>query len=350
MNKRLIICTLSIYTFFISCKEGVEELSVVQNGPSFTWVETMTLAKSNEAIPINAIGRLASDTEVKLSFKIGGIISQMMADEGDFVQKGKTLATMRTNEIDAQVLKAERALQKAQRDLDRVTKMYADSAVTLEAVQDLTTLVQVNGADVEIAKFNQLYARIVSPISGRILKRLTEPNELVSPGQPIFIIASSDGGTYIMKASLSDKDINEVNYNDAVSIQFDAYPNTVFKGKILQIDESSDPRTGTFGIEISIDTQNKRLRNGYIGRINILPKSDVTYVKIPMDAIVESVDDKLILFSPMSNDTIAKEWAITPYKLTGDYVLISEKELQFDRVITTGGPYLVDGDIIRIKR
>ena len=144
--------------------------------------------------------------------------------------------------------------------------------------------------------------------------------------------------------------INKVNYNDAVSIHFDAYPNIDFKGKILQIDESSDPRTGTFGIEISIDTQNKRLRNGYIGRINILPKSDVTYVKIPMDAIVESVDDKLILFSPMSNDTIAKEWAITPYKLTGDYVLISEKELQFDRVITTGGPYLVDGDIIRIKR
>ena len=73
---------------------------------------------------------------------------------------------MRTNEIDAQVLKAERALQKAKRDLERVQKMYADSAATLENVQDLTTLVQVSEADVDVAKFNQTYAKIISPVSG----------------------------------------------------------------------------------------------------------------------------------------------------------------------------------------
>ena len=229
--KKIIFFTLVI--FLGSCKINYNEQETSSLIEQKNYVKIEAVETKTAPIPIHAIGRLGSDTEVKLSFKIGGIISSVKAKEGDFVKKGQTLATMRTNEIDAQVLKAERAVQKAKRDLERIEKMFADSVATAENVDDLTTLLQVSEADFEVAKFNQKFAKIISPVNGRIIRRLAEPNELVSPGQPIFLIASSSGSAYVMKANLSDKDINRIKYGSSAELRFDAFPNEIFNGKTL---------------------------------------------------------------------------------------------------------------------
>ena len=343
-----------IFLFIIltiaSCRVNhnpTEESAVVEqrNYVKVKMVETQTTP-----VPIQAIGRLGSDKELKLSFKIGGIISSITADEGDYIKKEKLLATMRTNEIDAQVLKAERAWQKAKRDLTRVQKMYADSAATLENVQDLTTLVQVSKADVDVAEFNQTYAKIKSPVSGRVIRRLAEPNELVSPGQPILMIAGSSGNTYVMKVSLSDKDINRVKYGSTATIKFDAFPLEIFTGKLVNIAESSDPMSGTFEVEVNIEAKGKRLRNGYIGQIEINPNSSEPYLEVPIEAVVEGDKKEVTIFVPTQSDTIAKKIQVEPFHITNQSIFIKQpKDEVIDKVVTTGASYLMDGDRIYIK-
>ncbi len=332
-----------------ACKENIDDITEGIAKRDYTLVQTAPIKRTNNPIPVNAIGRVSSDKEVRLSFKIGGIISAINADEGDYVKKGSLLATIRTNEIDAQVLKAERALTKVQRDLERVTNMFNDEAATLENVQDLQTLLEVSQADLDIAKFNQRYARIISPISGRVLRRNAEPNELVSPGMPIFIVTNSSGSNYIMKAALSDKDVNRINYGDRVSMSFDAYPDHSFGGSISQIAESADPRTGTFDVDIAIKNNRKRLRNGNIGRVVIAPKSSESFYRIPIDAMVETADGAIVLFSPEQGDTTAMEWRAKPVHIDDDFVLVELAGGGYpDRVITAGAPYLIDGDKIRV--
>ncbi len=350
MKKYFIILLLPLV--FFSCKEDVESAaSVAGKVDKRTLVELGKVEQKTEAIPVNAIGRLASDKEVRLSFKIGGYIESMNVDEGKRVQRGQLLANLRTTEIDAQVRKAQQALQKNQRDLQRVQKMFAEEAATLENVQDLTTAVEVAQADLEIARFNQNYAKITSPVSGRILKRLAEPNELVGPGQPVFLIASSEGKSFVMKVALSDKDIARVNYGDKATAYFDAFPNESFSGQISLIAESADPRTGTFEVDLSIAAKGKRLRNGYIGRVEIAPKNVRPYLTIPMEALVEADDKNITIFVPSNNNATAKELEVKPFHIYADYIAIEAPEgiENFTSVITTGAPYLVDGDSIRVK-
>lgn len=342
---------LIMLTFVLSnCKEKIAEVeSASQEILNYTIVEVADVEISNDPIPVYAIGHVASDEEVKLSFKIGGIISGLSADEGDYVKQGAQLASIRTTEIDAQVLKAQRALQKARRDLDRVQKMHEEQAATLENVQDLTTLVEVSKADLDIAQFNQKYAKIISPVNGRILRKLAENEELVSPGQPIFIIASSQK-SQVVKVSLSDRDITQINYGDKAKIFFDAYPNTIFEGSVLQISESSDPRTGTFEVDLRVNKKGKRLRNGYIGRIEILPRQVSSYYKIPIDALVEGNDELLTVFIPEKGDSVAHEVALKPDFIGENYFTVERSEdLVLDRVITSGAPYLLDKDKIKVK-
>ncbi|MFK7771818.1 MAG: efflux RND transporter periplasmic adaptor subunit [Saprospiraceae bacterium] len=339
------------FFFAFSCRVDHHQNESKEPTQQKNFVKVASVETKTEPIPIQAIGRLGSDTELKLSFKIGGFISTLKAKEGDFVRKGSLLGTMRTNEIDAQVLKAERAVQKASRDLERVKKMFADSVATSENIDDITTLLQVSEADLEVAKFNQKYAKIISPVSGRVIRRLAEPNELVSPGQPILMIASSQGGTYVMKVSLSDKDVNRVKMKSQAEVDFDAFPNDIFHGKISNIAESADPMTGTFEVEISIDSENKRLRNGYIGRAKISPIESEPYLELPIESIVEGDKKEVTIFVPTQSDTIAREIKVEPIHITNHSIFIKRPEGEIiEKVVTTGAAYLIDGDRIYVKR
>jgi len=334
----------------MSCKEKLEELETISNiSYDYTIVEVANVIISNDPIPIYAIGKVASDKEVKLSFKIGGIISELMVEEGQYVKRGTLLATLRSTEIDAQVLKAEQALQKAKRDLHRVQEMYNDGAATLENLQDLNTLVKVSNADVQVAMFNRQYSKIISPVNGRILDKFAETEELVNAGQPVLIIASSQK-PQLVKVFLSDRDIPKTNYGDKCQVFFDAYPSVTFEGSILRISESSDTRTGTFEVDIQINKKGKRLRNGYIARVIILPKQLESYYKIPIDALVEGNEELLTLFVPLQGDTIAREIKVKPDFIEENYFTVAlSNDLYLSQVITSGAPYLLDQGKILIK-
>lgn len=347
--KYIIFFLLLIFAFSCRVDHHQNESTAPTQQKNFVKIESVET--KTEPIPIQAIGRLGSDTEVKLSFKIGGFISTLKPREGDYVRKGSLLGTMRTNEIDAQVLKAERAVQKASRDLERVKKMFADSVATSENIDDLTTLLQVSEADLEVAKFNQKFSKIISPVNGRVIRRLAEPNELVSPGQPVLMIASSQGSTYVMKVSLSDKDVNRVKMKSQAAVDFDAFPNEIFYGKISNIAESADPRTGTFEVEISIDAKNKRLRNGYIGQAKITPIASEPYLELPIQSIVEGDEKEVTIFVPTQADTIAMEIKVEPIHITNQSIFIKKPlEEKIEKVVTAGAAYLIDGDRIYVKR
>jgi len=343
------ILAISIVLLIVSCKKNYDDmLATSLEKKDYVSVRVASVSASKESLPIYAMGRISSDTETKLSYKTGGYVAGLYVREGDYVRRGKLLGRLRTEEIDAQVLKAERALDKSRRDLDRVTAMYRDSVATLENVQDLTTLVEVGEADLKIALYNQQYSKIVSPVSGRVLRRLAEPNELVSPGQPIYVIASSGKESYIMKVYLSDKDIGMVSYGTPAKLTFDAFADQEFEARVNRISESADPMTGTFEIELSINPGKTRMRNGLIGRASLYPTIKDAFVKIPMESIIEGEGSQATIFIPDENGETAISQQIDVARFGNEYVLVIADELPISTVITSGSAYLKEGQKIKI--
>ncbi|MCY7359531.1 MAG: biotin/lipoyl-binding protein, partial [Rudanella sp.] len=120
------------------------------------------------AEPVTASGLLSSAQEARLSFKIGGIINKLYVDEGQTVRKGQLLATLILTEINAQVSQAQLSVEKSERDMNRVKAMYADTAATLEQMQNATTGSSVARQNLTIARFNQSYAQIRSSVDGTV--------------------------------------------------------------------------------------------------------------------------------------------------------------------------------------
>src|SRR5919108_2826806 len=157
MNMRWTITTLASIALAACGGSDGQEVDAVAVPIA---VRSAPVTNAMVARPIVAAGTVAPKDEISLSFKIGGVIERIAVDPGDVVRAGQVLAPLDLREIDAGLTKARSAAEKAERDLARARRLYADSVVTLAQLQDAETAAELARADRDAAAFNRRYAVI----------------------------------------------------------------------------------------------------------------------------------------------------------------------------------------------
>jgi multidrug efflux system membrane fusion protein len=297
--------------------------------------------------PVTATGTLGPKEEVPLSFKVGGVIAQVRVDEGRSVRAGDTLALLDLSEIDAAVVRARSAADKAERDLMRAQRLYGDSVATLEQAQNAETGRDVARAELETATFNRRYAIIVAPASGVILKRSAEPGELVQAGMPILKLGSHARGV-VVRAGLADRDVVRVRLGDRAVVRFDAFPDQTFEGSVTELAGASDPMTGTYDVEVTIPAAS-RLASGLVGQVEIRPAATHRVALIPIESLLEADGSHATVFAVSADGRRAERRSVTIAFLTGDRVAVTSGLEGVTTVVTDGAAYLDDGAMLRIR-
>lgn len=306
--------------------------------------------KLNSEIPVITSGILNAKTETKLSFKIGGIIQAIRVDEGQTFAAGQLLATLDQSEIQSQVSQAQSALGKTERDLKRAKNLYEDTVATLEQVQNANTAYEVAQADLQIAQFNQRYSAIYARTPGRVLQRFAEVGELITPGSPVFLVASN-ADAQVIRVGISDRDIIRLQYNDKAEVRFDAYGDEPFEAFVSEIAERADMRTGTYEVELTVKPQGKKLKNGFVGKVKIYPSSQEEFYQIPMRALAEGDQKTAYIFIP-TKDQKAQKIALPVANIENNSFTVAKKDFpkEIKEVITDGVGYLSDNAPIKIIR
>jgi membrane fusion protein, multidrug efflux system len=295
--------------------------------------------------PVTATGVVALRDEIVLSFKIGGVLADVLVREGDVVRAGQPLATLDLREIDAQVDKARSAVTKAERDLARLARLHADSVATRQQFEDATTAAEVARADLRTAAVNRQYARIVAPSSGVILRRNAEPGELVTAGAAVLTLGSRASGT-IVRAALPDRDVVRVRIGDPAVVRVDARDGRELRGTVRQIAAAADPRTGTYAVEIALDVPDG-LASGMIGRVEILPGGAERLRTVPVESLLEADGDRATLFA-LGPDGRAKRIPVEVAFVRGEQAAVRGGLAGVTRVVTDGAAYLNDGAAVRV--
>jgi len=308
-------------------------------------VHVAPITEDSAVQPVTATGVIALRDEIALSFKIGGVVSQVLAREGESVRTGQLLATLDLREIDAQVAKAQSAATKAERDLARVSRLQADSVATRQQLEDASTAAEVARADLQTAMVNRQYARIIAPASGVVLRRAAEPGELVSVGSPVLTLGSRSSGT-VARVALPDRDVVRVRLGDRAVVRIDAKPGEVLSGRVRQIAAASDPRTGTYVVEIAVDRPGG-LSSGMIGRVEIVAHGAERLRTVPIEALLEADGDRATLFA-LGPDGKAKRVSVEVAFVRGEQAAVRGALAGVRRVVTDGAAYLDDGAAVRV--
>lgn len=312
-------------------------------------VRTADVVQEQRALPIRTSGRLAKKAEMTLSFKIGGFVEDVRADEGDRVRNGQVLAHLDLEEINAQVQRAEANHAKAKRDLRRAKALYQDSVATLEEKQNAQTAVDVAASDLQVARFNKQHSTIVAPADGQILQRMAEENEQIPAGTPVFEFGAETEG-WVMRVGLADEDVVQLRLGSPAEVRFDAFPEETFEARVTEIADAAEPISGTFEVELQIADPGGKLKSGLIGKADITPVDTERYFFVPTSAIVEGDGQFGVVYGLAESSRAGAENAhrverrsVRIERILGEQVAIRSGLTGIERVVTRGGPYLEDG-------
>lgn len=313
--------------------------------PTPVRVQAATVGPATPPIATNGI--VAIKGEMKLSFKVGGVIRSIRVREGQEVKKGERLAEIELTEVNAQVEQTRQLAEKARRDMERGERLYNDQVISLEQLQDLRTQARVAEAQLNEAEFNRGYAVITAPGDGVILRKLAEERELVPAAQPVLIMGTHDRG-YVVRAALSDREVVQLKLGDPAEIRMDAYPNQSIAGSLTEIAGASDSRTGLFPIEVRFDSVPFPLASGLVAKLNLHSSASrqrqLTYV--PIGAVVEGNGDRASVYI-VAGDR-AKRRTVRVAFIGPESVALDDGVKPGERVVTDGALYLQDDERIEI--
>lgn len=343
-KNRTIIAILLASTALLGACSGSDE----PEAPKATPVRVQESRNGPAVPPIDTSGLVVTKHEMRLSFKVGGVVKRVHVQEGDVVKQGQRLAEIELTEVDAQVEQARQLAEKAARDLRRGENLYADQVISLEQLQDLRTQSAMAEAQFRSARFNLGYSVITAPRDGRVLRKLVEERELVPAGAPVLVFGESDGG-FVVRAALADREIVNVKLGDKGEIRMDAFPGQAMTGTVVEVSSAAEERSGMFPIEVQFDEPPPRLVSGLVARLRLTPTTDtppLTYV--PMAALVEGNGDSASVFVIAQGKAQKRDVRVA--FITADSIALESGLTAGERVITDGALFLENGELVEVVR
>jgi len=267
------------------------------------------MAPFEEAVELT--GELRALAQVAVAPKISGRLSEVLVDNGDFVQKGQVLARIDDLELEQQVSRAQASLrvtearlkqdkanlENLRNQLRRSERLYADELVSLQDLEDLRSQVQAGEAGLELgeAQINQARAdlreleiqveqtRLYAPMSGYVGDRTLHPGALVTPSSSILSVLDLSRLKTIVAAP--EQHLRKLRVGLRARVAVDAYPNDSFSGTITRISPMLDPETRAAEIEIIIPNRQSLLKAGMFVRAAVVLRN-VQSMAIPRESLV----------------------------------------------------------------
>jgi RND family efflux transporter MFP subunit len=297
---------------------------------------------------ITTNGIVATKDEMRLSFKVAGVIKKIYVEEGQTVRQGERLAEIELTEIDAQVAQVRALAEKAQRDLDRGERLYADQVISLEQLQDLRTQASLQNSQLQGVEFNRKFSVIAASQDGVVLRKLSQERELVPAGQAVVVIGARNRG-YVVRAALSDREVVQLKLGDPAEILMDAYPGRAIEGTITEIANAADEKSGMFPVEVRFGSIPVPLASGLVAKLRVYPASSreaaLTYV--PISAVVEGDHDRASVFV-VNGDRVKRRGVRVAFIESAGVALASGLQ-SGERVVTDGALYLEDQEQIEVE-
>lgn len=310
-------------------------------------VEVVYPQMGKQTVTLAASGMIANSEEISLSFKTGGMVEQVNAEEGQYVQKGALLARLNITELDAQLQQSDLNISKLQRDESRLIKLVKDTTATIEQLQNTQTSLSTAKEQKRGLEYNKQQGYLYAPSAGFILKRTVNPGEFKSPGSPVFTLGSNTSdGKWVFKISVSDKDRIQLHMDQKTMITLDALPGKSFNGNIIKLSSIPDAQTGTYDCYVSFDPGTTNIVYGLTGKLSVEYESSEAYTTLPLDALT-GVDGNDAIVYTIGADSLVERKSVHIHSINSKTVSI-EEQLNA-AVITAGKNDVIPGKRVKIK-
>jgi HlyD family secretion protein len=247
--------------------------TAANRGEKATEVRIEAVEERDLVASVTASGQVQPRTKVDVAADISGRIVRLAVKEGQMVRRGDFLLQIEPDQYEAAVQRAEAGLSsakaqaaqaranylQAQRSYQRNADIRQVNAqlVSQAELEQTRTQMEVNEALLEAANHNVAQAEasvrdsktslakttILAPMSGRITRLVVEQGETAVPGtlnrDAATLLTISDMTTLETIVKVDETDVARIERGDSTIVQIDAFPDTTFLGRVVEISHSS---------------------------------------------------------------------------------------------------------------
>ena len=322
-------------------------------------VEAAVVGKRDIAPAFSFSANLEAIWSTEVSPKADGRIDKLFVEEGDAVTAGMVLAQLDVNELAAQVMQAEGQLLQAKATLEqnelnfrRMDALFQKNAVSAQSLDSARTQRDLAQGGVNAAQGNLLLlrtrldnARIISPLTGVVIKRYVQAGTFSKAGSPIFAVA--DTSTLLAKAMVGEAQIAELSVGTPVKIRLNALQGQEFKGVLTRLSPSASVPTRTFTAEVSIPNPDHTLKVGMYANAYIGGQVRKNVLAVPEGALVLREDQKTV-FVVLSDNKVMQR-VLKLGDAAGGWVEVKDGVKEGERIVVAGQHKLKDGLSVRLE-
>ena len=288
---------------------------------------------------------------------ISGRITRVMAELGQHVQRGQTMAQIFSPELaEAQTryIRARAELQAHERELARTEKLVEIGAASEQELERIHAEHTARRADVQsVAARLQLLGmsasaieglgpgqalsattNVPAPIAGVVTARLANIGLNVNQATTLFTVV--DLSTVWVVADVYEKDFARVRVGSPATITTRAYPDRVLKGRVSYIDPQVSAETRTAKVRIEVPNAHSELRLGMYAEALLGGEDGASTPLIPRSA-VQNVGDRTVVY--LVNPTEPERFTEREVRLgasAGDQVAVLAGVQHGDVVVAEG--------------
>lgn len=288
-------------------------------------------------------GRVLARYRPEIGAAIGGIVREVLVEEGDRVKAGQEILRLDDSELRSLVVESrsrvrqaearlrivssstERAnveglqraraiLAEAENEWKRQQALFAEGVTSQSAVDAARRAVEVARSDVasaealarttaaggdevrlasasldearaalESATARLEKATVRAPSDGVVLSRLVAPGAAVQAGEPLFVMAFQQDA--LLLAQPDEKALPQVRVGQKAKASADAYPREAFDAEVSYVSPSVDLQRGTFDVKLSVPKPPAYLKTDMTLSVEIIVGERADAIVIPVDAV-----------------------------------------------------------------
>lgn len=344
MEKVFLGLSLCALASLMACSHQKEEKKEAAKLPVTTpMLMDTTLTK-------DYIAEIQSLQNIEVRAKVKGFLEAIKVDEGQQVESGRLLFTIRSRNIEAEVAQCEAKVRTAELEMQNV-KMLSEKNIVSQTELGLS-VAKLNEAKAElgVAETELSFTKIYAPFSGVVDRLKFKAGSLIDEGT--LLTSLSNNREVYAYFNMSEREYLDfkIKGNDkqktSVGLVLANGVAHKYRGLIETIEGEFDKNTGSIAFRAKFPNPDLLLKHGETGKVQ-LPVELKKAVVIPQKATYE-LQDKIYVFVINKDNVAQSRNIVVKQKLSNLYVIESGLSIN-DQILLEGVQSVKDGDKIEME-
>lgn len=305
-------------------------------------VETATIERGLIQSYISAYANLDTESNVRVIARTSDLVSEILVEEGDVVNKDNLLLTLENEEQLINLNKVSSNLEKNQSEFNRQQHLKQRNLVSDKEFANAKNTLNQSKLDKAKAQLEYDHTFVKAPINGTITERLVNLGDKVRENDHLFSIV--DFNTIVARIFLPEENLAKVRVGQKALVMSQSFEDTVFEGEVLRIAPVIDSRSGTFKVTVGLASQ-EVLRPGMYVNVSLLVTKKPDAVLVPKKALVYD-DEQIFVYKIMKGR--AKRVYIEPLVKDVEFIEPEKHISEGDELVIAGQNSLKDGAKVRV--